>query len=61
MVKSSRHLTGNMQLAKTEMTKTQMLATTPKKWSDVTRKYAGDVVLISLAKKLIIDEVHLLQ
>ncbi|BES93589.1 activating signal cointegrator 1 complex subunit [Nesidiocoris tenuis] len=55
-----RELTGDMQLTKTEILKTQMLITTPEKWDVVTRKSTGDVALSRLVKLLIIDEVHLL-
>ncbi|XP_073996642.1 activating signal cointegrator 1 complex subunit obelus isoform X2 [Rhodnius prolixus] len=55
-----RELTGDMQLTKSEIFKTQMLVTTPEKWDVVTRKGTGDVALTRLVKLLIIDEVHLL-
>lgn len=55
-----RELTGDMQLTKSEIMKTQMLVTTPEKWDVVTRKGTGDVALTNLVKLLIIDEVHLL-
>ncbi|XP_031554350.1 activating signal cointegrator 1 complex subunit 3-like [Actinia tenebrosa] len=57
---SVRELTGDMQLTKAEIHKTQMLVTTPEKWDVVTRKSTGDVALAQLVKLLIIDEVHLL-
>ncbi|EDO46714.1 predicted protein [Nematostella vectensis] len=57
---SVRELTGDMQLTKMEILKTQMLVTTPEKWDVVTRKSTGDVALAQLVKLLIIDEVHLL-
>lgn len=57
---SVRELTGDMQLTKSEIMKTQMLVTTPEKWDVVTRKGTGDVALTNLVKLLIIDEVHLL-
>ncbi|XP_006824124.2 activating signal cointegrator 1 complex subunit 3-like [Saccoglossus kowalevskii] len=55
-----KELTGDMQLTKSEIQKTQMLVTTPEKWDVVTRKSTGDVALTQLVKLLIIDEVHLL-
>lgn len=55
-----RELTGDMQLTKAEILKTQMLVTTPEKWDVVTRKSTGDVALAQLVKLIIIDEVHLL-
>lgn len=55
-----RELTGDMQLTKSEILKTQMLITTPEKWDVVTRKSTGDVALSQQVKLLIIDEVHLL-
>ncbi|XP_070568490.1 activating signal cointegrator 1 complex subunit 3-like [Ptychodera flava] len=57
---SVRELTGDMQLTKSEIQKTQMLVTTPEKWDVVTRKSTGDVALTQIVKLLIIDEVHLL-
>jgi len=53
-------LTGDMQLSKAEIMKTQMLVTTPEKWDVVTRKSTGDVALTQIVRLLIIDEVHLL-
>lgn len=53
-------LTGDMQLTKAEIAKTQMLVTTPEKWDVVTRKSAGDVALSQIVRLLILDEVHLL-
>ncbi|KAK2190751.1 hypothetical protein NP493_71g05055 [Ridgeia piscesae] len=55
-----KELTGDMQLTKMEIMKTQMLVTTPEKWDVVTRKSTGDVALTQLVRLLIIDEVHLL-
>ncbi|XP_072018769.1 LOW QUALITY PROTEIN: activating signal cointegrator 1 complex subunit 3-like [Amphiura filiformis] len=57
---SVKELTGDMQLTKAEIMRTQMLVTTPEKWDVVTRKSTGDVALTQLVKLLIIDEVHLL-
>ena len=39
---SVRELTGDMQLTKSEIMKTQMLVTTPEKWDVVTRKGTGE-------------------
>lgn len=56
-----RELTGDMQLTKEEISKTQIVVTTPEKWDVVTRKSnTGDSELISKVQLLIIDEVHLL-
>ncbi|XP_028902738.1 activating signal cointegrator 1 complex subunit 3 isoform X2 [Ornithorhynchus anatinus] len=55
-----KELTGDMQLSKGEILRTQMLVTTPEKWDVVTRKSVGDVGLSQLVKLLILDEVHLL-
>lgn len=55
-----RELTGDMQLTKAEIMKTQIIVTTPEKWDVVTRKLNGDNELVSKVKLLIIDEVHLL-
>ncbi len=57
---SVRELTGDTQLTKQEIMKTQMLVTTPEKWDVITRKSLGDTSLSLLVKLLIIDEVHLL-
>ncbi|XP_069582412.1 activating signal cointegrator 1 complex subunit 3 [Ranitomeya imitator] len=55
-----KELTGDMQLSKGEILRTQMLVTTPEKWDVVTRKSVGDVALSHLVRLLILDEVHLL-
>lgn len=55
-----KELTGDMQLSKNEILRTQMLVTTPEKWDVVTRKSVGDVGLSQIVKLLILDEVHLL-
>eukprot|EP00118_Oscarella_pearsei_P012973 m.99165 g.99165 ORF g.99165 m.99165 type:complete len:2211 (+) comp37045_c0_seq2:40-6672(+) len=55
-----RELTGDMQMTKAEIQRTQMIVTTPEKWDVVTRKGQGDVSLTNAVKLLIIDEVHLL-
>ncbi|XP_058504063.1 activating signal cointegrator 1 complex subunit 3 [Solea solea] len=55
-----KELTGDMQLTKGEILRTQMLVTTPEKWDVVTRKSVGDVALSQLVRLLILDEVHLL-
>ncbi|XP_065194378.1 activating signal cointegrator 1 complex subunit 3-like [Sycon ciliatum] len=55
-----KELTGDMQLTKSEIMKTQMIVTTPEKWDVITRKGTGDVALTQAVKLLIIDEVHLL-
>ncbi|KAF7253723.1 Activating signal cointegrator 1 complex subunit 3 [Varanus komodoensis] len=55
-----KELTGDMQLSKSEILRTQMLVTTPEKWDVVTRKSVGDVALSQLVRLLILDEVHLL-
>nr|DBA26537.1 TPA: hypothetical protein GDO54_010781 [Pyxicephalus adspersus] len=57
---SVKELTGDMQLSKGEILRTQMLVTTPEKWDVVTRKSVGDVALSQLVRLLILDEVHLL-
>ena len=53
-------LTGDMSLTKSEISQTQMLVTTPKKWDMVTKK-PGDTQLAMLVRLLILEEVHLLQ
>ena len=56
-----RELTGDMQLTKAEIQKTQILVTTPEKWDVVTRKgMTGDVELVQKVRLLIFDEVHML-
>ncbi|KAJ0066258.1 hypothetical protein NL108_004118 [Boleophthalmus pectinirostris] len=55
-----KELTGDMQLSKGEILRTQMLVTTPEKWDVVTRKSVGDVALSQIVRLLILDEVHLL-
>lgn len=55
-----RELTGDMQLTKAEIMRTQIIVTTPEKWDVVTRKLNGDNDLVAKVKLLIIDEVHLL-
>ncbi|XP_056902456.1 activating signal cointegrator 1 complex subunit 3 isoform X2 [Takifugu flavidus] len=55
-----KELTGDMQLTKGEIQRTQMLVTTPEKWDVVTRKSVGDVALSQIVRLLILDEVHLL-
>ncbi|KAJ8288293.1 hypothetical protein COCON_G00009520 [Conger conger] len=57
---SVKELTGDMQLTKGEILRTQMLVTTPEKWDVVTRKSVGDVALTQIVRLLILDEVHLL-
>ncbi|XP_019946883.1 activating signal cointegrator 1 complex subunit 3 [Paralichthys olivaceus] len=55
-----KELTGDMQLTKGEILRTQMLVTTPEKWDVVTRKSVGDAALSQIVRLLILDEVHLL-
>ncbi|KAJ1976814.1 activating signal cointegrator 1 complex subunit 3, partial [Dimargaris xerosporica] len=57
---SVRELTGDMQLTKAEIQRTQIIVTTPEKWDVVTRKSAGDTDLVKLVRLIIVDEVHLL-
>ncbi|KAK9453183.1 Sec63 Brl domain-containing protein [Dipodascopsis uninucleata] len=57
---SVRELTGDMQLTRAEITKTQIIVTTPEKWDVVTRKSNGDNDLVEKVRLLIIDEVHML-
>uniref|UniRef100_W5NIJ2 Activating signal cointegrator 1 complex subunit 3 n=1 Tax=Lepisosteus oculatus TaxID=7918 RepID=W5NIJ2_LEPOC len=57
---SVKELTGDMQLTKGEILRTQMLVTTPEKWDVVTRKSVGDIALSQIVRLLILDEVHLL-
>ena len=55
-----RELTGDMQLTKAEILRTQIIVTTPEKWDVVTRKSTGDTELVQKVRLLIIDEVHML-
>ncbi|KAI0049650.1 Sec63-domain-containing protein [Auriscalpium vulgare] len=55
-----RELTGDMQMTKDEIRRTQIIVTTPEKWDVVTRKPTGEGEVASKVKLLIIDEVHLL-
>ncbi|KAF8974332.1 Sec63-domain-containing protein [Flammula alnicola] len=55
-----RELTGDMQLTRAEIARTQVIVTTPEKWDVVTRKPTGEGEISSSLKLLIIDEVHLL-
>ncbi|KAF8914047.1 Sec63 Brl domain-containing protein [Gymnopilus junonius] len=55
-----RELTGDMQLTRAEIARTQVIVTTPEKWDVVTRKPTGEGEIASSLKLLIIDEVHLL-
>ncbi|KAL1954519.1 hypothetical protein VTO42DRAFT_1079 [Malbranchea cinnamomea] len=55
-----RELTGDMQLTKQEIVRTQIIVTTPEKWDVVTRKSTGDTELVQKVRLLIIDEVHML-
>ncbi|BFZ53989.1 Putative steryl acetyl hydrolase mug81 [Savitreella phatthalungensis] len=58
---SCRELTGDMQLTKQEIQRTQILVTTPEKWDVVTRKgMTTDAELVQKVKLLIFDEVHML-
>jgi len=57
---SVRELTGDMQLTRDEIQKTQIIVTTPEKWDVVTRKSTGDTELAQKVRLLIVDEVHIL-
>jgi antiviral helicase SLH1 len=57
---SVRELTGDMQLTKDEIQRTQVIVTTPEKWDVVTRKSTGDTELAQKVRLLIVDEVHIL-
>lgn len=52
-------LTGDSQLTKQQIAKTQIIVTTPEKWDVITRK-ATDTSYTTLVRLLIIDEIHLL-
>ncbi|ERS97905.1 hypothetical protein HMPREF1624_06076 [Sporothrix schenckii ATCC 58251] len=55
-----REYTGDMQLTKAEIVRTQIIVTTPEKWDVVTRRGVGDTELVQKVRLLIIDEVHML-
>ena len=55
-----RELTGDMQLTKAEIQRTQIIVTTPEKWDVVTRKSVGDTELTNKVRLIVVDEVHLL-
>ena len=55
-----KELTGDMQMTKAEIAKTQMIVTTPEKWDVITRKSSG-IELLQLVKLTIIDEIHILE
>ena len=57
---SVRELTGDMQLTRDEIQKTQIIVTTPEKWDVVTRKSSGDTESAAKVRLLIVDEVHIL-
>jgi len=57
---SVRELTGDMQLTREEIQRTQIIVTTPEKWDVVTRKSTGDTELAQKVRLLIVDEVHIL-
>jgi antiviral helicase SLH1 len=57
---SVRELTGDMQLSRDEIQRTQVIVTTPEKWDVVTRKSSGDTELAAKVRLLIVDEVHIL-
>ncbi|TVU35736.1 hypothetical protein EJB05_17639, partial [Eragrostis curvula] len=52
-------LSGDRNLTKQQMDKTQIIVTTPEKWDIVTRK-SGERIYTQMVKLLIIDEIHLL-
>ncbi|KAJ3424314.1 u5 small nuclear ribonucleoprotein 200 kda helicase [Anaeramoeba flamelloides] len=52
-------LSGDQQLSKQQISRTQLIITTPEKWEIITRK-AGEKSYLKLVKLIIIDEIHLL-
>lgn len=52
-------LTGDHQLSREQIKKTQIIVCTPEKWDIITRK-SGDKTFTSLVRLIIIDEIHLL-
>lgn len=56
---SVKELSGDQNLTRQQIQKTQVIITTPEKWDIVTRK-AGDRTYTQLVRLMIIDEIHLL-
>lgn len=56
---SVRELTGDVNLSKQEIARTQVIVTTPEKWDVITRK-SMEREFTTLVRLLIVDEVHLL-
>jgi pre-mRNA-splicing helicase BRR2 len=52
-------LTGDSQMTKQQISKTQIIVTTPEKWDVITRK-STDTSCTNLVRLIIIDEIHLL-
>jgi pre-mRNA-splicing helicase BRR2 len=52
-------LTGDSQMTKQQISKTQIIVTTPEKWDVITRK-STDTSYTNLVRLIIIDEIHLL-
>ena len=52
-------LTGDSQMTKQQIIKTQIIVTTPEKWDVITRK-STDTSYTNLVRLMIIDEIHLL-
>lgn len=52
-------LTGDSQLTKEQIAKTQIIVTTPEKWDVISRK-SSDTSYTNLVRLMIIDEIHLL-
>ncbi|RQM21724.1 hypothetical protein B5M09_001509 [Aphanomyces astaci] len=55
-----RELSGDQNLSRDELFKTQIIVTTPEKWDIITRKSGDDRTYTQLVRLMIIDEIHLL-
>ncbi|CAK4441295.1 unnamed protein product [Aphanomyces euteiches] len=55
-----RELSGDQNLSREELFKTQIIVTTPEKWDIITRKSGDDRTYTQLVRLMIIDEIHLL-
>ncbi|OQR87098.1 pre-mRNA-splicing helicase BRR2 [Achlya hypogyna] len=55
-----RELSGDQNLSREQLFRTQIIVTTPEKWDIITRKSGDDRTYTQLVRLVIIDEIHLL-
>ncbi|KDO30202.1 hypothetical protein SPRG_04992 [Saprolegnia parasitica CBS 223.65] len=55
-----RELSGDQNLSREQLFRTQIIVTTPEKWDIITRKSGDDRTYTQLVRLMIIDEIHLL-